>query len=131
LYFTVLSWSRAHFLINKFGISDLQIRWYLIPMVDTHTHTHTLQRLTTYIPCLHIFCHDDLFKVAHLVSYDWRRKPSWLFKLRGYFLLTSLSSQKKRTRIHLFREVRGENKQESSLTNYWQNHHGFAIYGFV
>jgi hypothetical protein len=33
----------------------------------------------------------------------------------------------KRTKMHLSREVRGENEQESSLTNSWHNHYGFAI----
>ena len=33
--------------------------------------------------------------------------------------------------MHIYREVRRENEQESSLTNSYQNHHGFAIFGFV
>jgi hypothetical protein len=61
---------------------------------DAHgRYIFSLQRSATFIPHLHLVCHDDLSKVAHSVNYDSRRKPSWLFKLRGYLLLIGLSSQ--------------------------------------
>jgi hypothetical protein len=33
--------------------------------------------------------------------------------------------------MHLSKKIRGENEQHFSLTKSWQNHHGFAISGFV
>ena len=86
--FNLVENSLSNHLIWSFGPPN-QMRF------DSHCrYTFSLQGSATRILNLHLVCHDDLFKITHSVSHDWRRKSSWFFKPHGYFLLTSLSLQK-------------------------------------